>query len=98
MTCKNCERLREEIAQLKLDRVEVGRLCYLAGHDDTVESRFGDALETAQDICLDLEDERLDKEAREALQPTPEKPCEPPYMAVATWGNRFRPTFIEETT
>lgn len=39
-------------------RIEAARLGYMAGHDDTVESRYGDPDEVARDLCQDLDDER----------------------------------------
>ncbi len=38
-------------------RIEAARIGYIAGHNDTVESRYGDPDEVAADICGDLDDE-----------------------------------------
>jgi len=45
-----------EVERLRGMMVEAARLAYLEGHNDTVESRFGDPLETAVDLIADLRD------------------------------------------
>ena len=45
----------DRIKQLKAARVEAARIGYMAGHDDTVESRYGDPQETAEDICEEMD-------------------------------------------
>ncbi len=41
------------VVELRADRVEAARLGYMAGHDDTVEGRYGDPLEVAVDLCAE---------------------------------------------
>ena len=37
--------------------IAAARLGYMAGHDDTVESCYGDPDEVAKDLCLELDED-----------------------------------------
>ena len=55
-----CENQQIEIHRcpdcLKKAQAEAAKIGYITGHDDTVESRYGDPDETADDICRELEE------------------------------------------
>ena len=52
----HAEKFQDEVERLRGMMVEAARLAYLEGHNDTVESRFGDPLEAAVDLIADLRD------------------------------------------
>lgn len=45
--------------RLRRSRIEAVRIGYIAGHNDTVESRYADPEEVAQDICQELDEEEM---------------------------------------